>query len=79
MAIQRSRRIEDPAFLACGTAVAAFPERSVTIVVPSTAGGANDVMARVIGQTMSAILKQPVIVHNKAGANGAASEFVMRA
>ena len=37
-------------------------------------------MARVIGQAMSAILKQPVIVENKAGANGAiASEFVMRA
>ena len=40
-------------------------------------GGANDAMARVIGQAMSAILKQPVIVDNKAGANGAiASEFV---
>jgi tripartite-type tricarboxylate transporter receptor subunit TctC len=37
-------------------------------------------MARVIGQAMSAILKQSVIVDNKAGANGAiASEFVMRA
>ena len=37
-------------------------------------------MARVIGQAMSAALKQPVVVDNKAGANGAiASEFVMRA
>jgi len=49
-------------------------------VVPTTAGGANDAMARIVGQAMSAILKQPVIVENKAGANGAiASEFVMRA
>ena len=68
------------ASLACGTAAAAFPEKAITIVVPTTAGGANDSMARVIGQAMSAILKQPVIVDNKAGANGAiASEFVMRA
>jgi tripartite-type tricarboxylate transporter receptor subunit TctC len=68
------------AFLACGTAVAAFPDKTITIVVPTTAGGANDAMARIVGQAMSAILKQPVIVENKAGANGAiASEFVMRA
>jgi tripartite-type tricarboxylate transporter receptor subunit TctC len=66
--------------LACGSANAAFPEKTITIVVPTAAGGANDAMARVIGQAMSAILKQPVIVDNKAGANGAiASEFVMRA
>jgi tripartite-type tricarboxylate transporter receptor subunit TctC len=66
--------------LACGSAQAAFPERTITIVVPTAPGGANDAMARVVGQAMSAILKQTVIVENKAGANGAiASEFVMRA
>ncbi|MBS0452538.1 MAG: tripartite tricarboxylate transporter substrate binding protein [Proteobacteria bacterium] len=68
------------ATLACGAAAAAFPEKAITIVVPTAAGGANDAMARVIGQAMSATLKQPVIVENKAGANGAiASEYVMRA
>ncbi|VTU45142.1 Argininosuccinate lyase (plasmid) [Variovorax sp. SRS16] len=68
------------AALVCGNAAAAFPEKAITIVVPTAAGGANDAMARVIGQSMSAILKQPVIVDNKAGANGAiASEYVMRA
>ncbi|KQU91794.1 ABC transporter substrate-binding protein [Variovorax sp. Root318D1] len=66
--------------LFCSSALAAYPEKSITIVVPTAAGGANDAMARVIGQAMSAALKQPVIVDNKAGANGAiASEFVMRA
>ncbi|MBK6007164.1 tripartite tricarboxylate transporter substrate binding protein [Ramlibacter ginsenosidimutans] len=66
--------------LACGNALADFPEKTITIVVPTAAGGANDAMARVIGQGMSAILKQPVIVENKAGGNGAiASEYVMRA
>jgi len=64
----------------CGSAFAAYPEKAITIVVPTAAGGANDAMARVIGQAMSAALKQPVIIDNKAGANGAiASEFVMRA
>jgi len=68
------------AALACGGAFAAYPEKSITIVVPTAAGGANDAMARVIGQAMSAILKQPIIVDNKAGANGSiASEFVKRA
>ncbi|HSV77851.1 MAG TPA: tripartite tricarboxylate transporter substrate binding protein [Ramlibacter sp.] len=68
------------ATLACGSASAAYPDKSITIVVPTAAGGANDSMARVIGQAMSAILKQPIIVDNKAGANGAiASEFVARA
>jgi tripartite-type tricarboxylate transporter receptor subunit TctC len=68
------------AVLACGSAFAAFPEKSITIVVPTAAGGANDAMARVVAQGMAVILKQPVIVDNKAGANGAiASEFVMRA
>jgi tripartite-type tricarboxylate transporter receptor subunit TctC len=68
------------ASLACGSAFAAYPEKAITIVVPTAAGGANDAMARVLGQAMSAKLKQPVIVDNKAGANGAiASEFVMRA
>lgn len=68
------------AALACGPALAAYPEKTITIVVPTAPGGANDAMARVVGQAMSSKLKQPVIVDNKAGANGSiASEFVMRA
>ena len=72
--------IATAAAFACSSALAAFPEKAITIVVPTAAGGANDAMARTIGQAMSQVLKQPVIVDNKAGANGAiASEFVMRA
>lgn len=57
-----------------------WPEKGITIVVPTAAGGANDAMARIIGQGLSARLGKPVIVENKAGANGAiASEFVARA
>ena len=58
----------------------AWPAKPVTIVVPTSAGGANDAMARIIAQGLSAKLGQPVIVENKAGANGAiASDFVARA
>lgn len=57
-----------------------WPEKGITIVVPTAAGGANDAMARIIGQGLSARLGKPVIVENRAGANGAiASEFVARA
>lgn len=68
------------ATLTGGPALAAFPEKSITIVVPTAAGGANDAMARTIGQGLSTALKQPVIVDNKAGAGGAlAAEFVAKA
>ena len=57
-----------------------YPNKSITIVVPTAPGGANDAMARIIAQNLSTKLGQPVIVDNKAGANGAiASEFVARA
>ena len=42
--------------------------------MPTAAGGANDAMARIIGQAMSTLLKQTVIVDNKAGANGAIAQ-----
>ena len=57
-----------------------WPDKSITIVVPTAAGGANDAMARLIAQGLSVRLGKPVIVDNKAGANGAiASEFAARA
>ncbi|SOY42812.1 Bug family tripartite tricarboxylate transporter substrate binding protein [Cupriavidus taiwanensis] len=68
------------AALTTTSVLAAYPEKRIALVVPTAAGGANDAMARVVGQAMSSILKQTVVVDNKAGANGAiASEFVMRA
>ena len=58
----------------------AWPDKSITIIVPTAAGGANDAMARIIAQGMSVRLGKPVIVENKAGANGAiASEYVANA
>ncbi len=68
------------AFALAATTVHAFPEKTITIVVPTAAGGGNDAMARVIAQKLAPLLGQSVVVDNKAGANGAiASEFVARA
>ena len=59
---------------------AAFPDKPVTIVVPTAPGGGNDAMARIMSQKLSLALGQPVIIDNKAGANGAiASEYVAHA
>jgi 2-methylaconitate cis-trans-isomerase PrpF/tripartite-type tricarboxylate transporter receptor subunit TctC len=61
-------------------AAMAYPDKTITIVVPTAAGGGNDAMARTIAQKLGPLLGQTVIVDNRAGANGAiASEFVARA
>lgn len=49
-------------------AQAEYPERPVKIVVPYTAGGATDAVARAIAHQLSVMWKQTVIVENKAGA-----------
>jgi hypothetical protein len=47
-----------------------FPERTITIVVPSAPGGSTDFTARLIAEPLSRALGQPVVVENKAGASG---------
>ena len=48
-----------------------YPERPVTIIVPFPAGGATDVVARVLGAKLSERLGQQFVTENWAGANGA--------
>jgi tripartite-type tricarboxylate transporter receptor subunit TctC len=45
-----------------------FPNKPITIVVPSTAGNVNDAVARMLGQELQAAWGQPVIVENRPGA-----------
>src|SRR6266404_912741 len=63
--------------LACGLAVAIttaqaqdYPSRTIRIIVPNPPGGAGDISARLIGQKLSDIFRQPVVVENQAGASG---------
>jgi tripartite-type tricarboxylate transporter receptor subunit TctC len=47
----------------------AYPSKQITIIVPSSPGGATDIGARLIAKELQASWKQPVIVENKPGAS----------
>jgi len=75
---------------ACALAVAAlalpaaaqndYPAKPVTMIVPFPPGGVADITARPLAEAMGRILKQPVIVENKAGAGGGVGmQYVARA
>ena len=47
-----------------------FPSKPIRLIVPFPAGGPNDIIARVIGQRMSELTKQPVVIDNRGGQGG---------
>jgi tripartite-type tricarboxylate transporter receptor subunit TctC len=51
-------------------AAAVYPEKPITLVIGFAPGGPSDVMARILTKRMEEILKQPVVVENRAGAGG---------
>lgn len=58
---------------------ASFPNKTIRILVPFTAGSGADVYARYFGKKISEILKQPVIVENKPGAGGSLAVQALKA
>jgi len=48
----------------------AWPQHPIKLVVPFAAGSGTDTLARMIGDRLSATLKQPVVIENKVGASG---------
>jgi tripartite-type tricarboxylate transporter receptor subunit TctC len=54
----------------CAVATAAFPERTVRIIVPFAPGGVTDLAARLLGQQLSVKWGQSVVVENRPGAGG---------
>jgi len=61
------------ALASLGAAVASgqgYPNRPVKLVVPFTAGSATDILARTVGQKLSELWGQPVVVDNRPGAGG---------
>lgn len=76
-------------FIAAASAIAAlpytaraqaFPSRQLRLVVPFPPGGPTDLFARQYGQRLGAVLGQPVVIDNRAGASGAIGSLeVMRA
>ena len=66
-------------FLAAGVVLAglspsadaqAFPSRPIRLIVPFPPGGGNDILARTVGQRLTDVVNQPIVVDNRAGAGG---------
>jgi len=57
-----------------------YPNKAINFIVPYGAGGGADSRSRQIAQGMSVLLKQPILVENRAGAGGnIGTEFIARA
>ena len=74
---QAAEKKPDPKPAAAKTFV---PERPITMIVPTSAGGAGDLLSRTIEKVWSKYCPQPLVIINKAGSNGIeGSLFVSRA
>jgi tripartite-type tricarboxylate transporter receptor subunit TctC len=61
-------------------AQSAWPQRPITLVVPSAPGGTTDFTARLVADSLQRALGQPVVIDNKPGASGnIGNQFVAKA
>jgi tripartite-type tricarboxylate transporter receptor subunit TctC len=62
-----------------GAAAQDWPDHAIRMIVPFPAGGSADTLARLLGQTISQHLAQPIVVDNRPGAGGnIGTEFVAK-
>ena len=55
-----------------------YPNRPVTMLVPTAAGGTTDISARMLGVPLGTALGQPVVVDNRGGGNGAIAAIAVK-
>ena len=60
-----------PAVFAQGGAAANYPDKTLRLIVPFPPGGGNDILARTLGQRLTEVVSQQVVVDNRGGAGGA--------
>lgn len=51
-------------------AAADFPAKPIRVIVPWPAGGSTDTLARIVGQRLTTIIGQPIVIDNRPGASG---------
>ena len=78
MKVTRKQTVRQAAFivslvLAGSVGAQSYPTKPITLVVPFSAGGPTDVVARLLGAAMGKTLGQTVLVENKTGAGGTIS------
>ncbi|WP_296307276.1 tripartite tricarboxylate transporter substrate-binding protein [Pseudomonas sp.] len=56
--------------ISASAAADTYPSRVINLVVPYPAGGASDIIARLVAERLQQALNQPVVVESRAGANG---------
>ena len=59
-------------------ALADYPDRPITMVVPFAAGGGTDTIARIVVEHMAKTLGQPIIIENAPGAGGTTASSRIR-
>lgn len=68
------RLLRQLVYAACAIASTAFaqdyPTKAVRVIVPFPPGGSTDIAARIVGEKLSTMIKQPVLIENRPGANG---------
>ncbi len=58
------------ALWACAASAQTYPAKTIRVIVPQSSGSVSDTVARVVGQRMSALLGQTLVIDNRAGAGG---------